>query len=190
MSALIKQSTKRKKGVLADVEEHAAQRTVISSLLPVTIEAVREGDRSIICSWVTNSDALRMISSDQGETLEEDLLQKWCAQSLEAITIRYNSRPVGFCTLSRSEQSLPENHVELCHFVIAPEYRRRYFGTVLLHYMRLLAGHRGFKALHGRVVPGNNAGRSFARYVHWRVEDPLDNRFMWFAYEIRSLLQQ
>ena len=158
-------------------------------ILPIGIVPFSEADIEPICSWVITPEQLKKISSDAGNEVTRPILEKWVDQSVDAVTIRYQNHPVGFCTLSNAENGYPQGDIELCHFVIAPQYRRRYLGTTLLNYMRVLAAERGYKALYGRVVPGNGAGLSFTNYTRWTPDysSQLPRRFRWFAYELRSL---
>lgn len=156
--------------------------------MPITISPMKECDIPDICSWVLSTEQLRMISGDVAQSLTKDILLRWWEEAIDAVTIRYQSYAVGFCTLSDAEYEYPKGHVELCHFVIAPQFRRRYFGNALLGYMRLLAAHRGFKILHGRIAPENYGGLPFAKYVHWVPDTStfLASNFNWFGYELRE----
>lgn len=157
--------------------------------LPITIARFQNDDMKTICSWVLTQHQLRMISEECNSQLHPDLLAEWCSDSVAPMTILYNGKPVGFCALSDQEHDYPRGHIELCHFIISPQFRRRYLGTTLTHYIRLLAADMGYKTLHGRVVPSNNAALSFTRYGHWRTDrsDFLNPDFEWFKYELRTL---
>lgn len=157
--------------------------------LPITIDVFRHSDISEICSWVLTAEQLRMVSDDVAGGLRGDILLKWASRSTHAVTMRYKGEAVGFCTLTDAEYDYPRGHVEVCHLVVDPKYRRRYFGTTLLNYMRILSAHCGYKVLHGRVVPSNAGSLAFTEYVHWQPShfSFLDDDFRWFTYELRSI---
>lgn len=157
--------------------------------LPIVIRPFSTNDTEVICSWVSSANHLAMISGEKNSHLTPTILDRWIHDSIQAITLLYKKRPVGFCTLSNTEHPHPITHVELCHFVISPKHRRRYFGTNLLNYMRLLAAHHGFRAMRGRIERSNHYALSFAEYVHWISDsDPeLPNDFRWYCYDIKAL---
>ena len=164
------------------------QANSVGKLL-IAIGPFCEADAEPICSWVRTPEQLRMIAGDTANGLNRRILHRWVDESIDPVTLRYRDHAVGFCTLSEAEHHYPRGHVEVCHVIIAPKYRRRYLGTALLSYMRALAAERGFQFLHGRVVPENRAGLLFFNYLHWTPEksNHLPRGFSWFVYELRSL---
>jgi len=154
---------------------------------PMQVRPFCEADIREICSWVLTPHQLRMISGDVAGGLSGEILLRWARSSIDAATLCVDGQAVGFCTLSDREFSYPKGHLEVCHLVITPRYRRKYLGTTLLNNMRILAGIRGYSYLHGRVVRENAGSLAFAQYVHWSPTefDFFDDEFRWLTYETR-----
>ena len=161
-----------------------------SQTLPVLIRPFEYSDVPSVCSWVPTSDELTKISGDTGHCLTEDILQRWCDDSIIPIVLQSVSEPVVFCTLSIQEYDLPKGTVEVCHFVTAPTQRRKYFATVLLNYLRLIAAQYNYKKMVGRIVRSNTVALKLTEYIRWAEINNLSNiydpEFRWFNYELRK----
>jgi len=157
--------------------------------LSLSIRKFDKEDIPEVSSWVASAQDLRFISEDRGPKLDAAILDKWCSSSIEAFVFSRADKPVGFCTLSCSETNLPNEYVELCHLIVSPTYRRKYFGTTLVYLMRILAGMHEYRYLLSRIVPDNHVALSFAAYVRWietcKKTSFLDPAFRWFEYELK-----
>lgn len=161
-----------------------------SQRLPISLCPFRYSDASTICSWVPTSEELIKISGDIGSCLTGNILESWCYNSIISIVLQIDDKPVAFSTLSVQEYDLPDRFVEVCHLVVAPNQRRKYFATVLLNYLRIIAARYNFKNMIGRVVRNNNPALRLAEYVRWDeirgMPNIFDPQFRWFHYELRK----
>lgn len=156
---------------------------------PFTIGPLQESHTGTVCSWATTREELRMIASEPEDRLTPELIAAWSQRSIESLVFLRAGLPVGFCTLSTDEAPHRMGAVEMCHLVIAPEWRRRYFATTFVNMIRLYSAERHFEELFARVVPANTSGMALSQYVRWMPRDAdalgLDDQFNWFAYELR-----
>ena len=168
-------------------EKHLVSNT---QTLPVLIRPLEYDDESPICSWVQTSKDLTMISGDTADCLNPEILQRWCADSIVPIVLQCWNKPFAFCTLSTKEYNLPNEYVEVCHFVTAPNQRRKYFATVLLNYLRLITAQYGYKKMVGRIERDNSPALKFAEYVRWSEiknrSNIFDPKFRWYYYGLKK----
>ena len=157
--------------------------------LPIRIRQFYPEDILPICSWVKNSRELADISSDNSDYLTEEILNQWRIDSIAAVVLEQSNEPTAFCTLSTKEYDLPSDWVEVCHLVINPSHRRKYYATTLLNYLRLIAAQLDYQQLVGRIVRDNIPALKLADYVRWNeieCQSNFDPAFRWYSYELRK----
>lgn len=138
---------------------------IVASLSPPLVPSgrfrVREylpTDAATICSWVQDSETLKIISGNDAESLSPEILAEWnttAVISLVAFEVS-TSKPVGYCTLSSADNpQLPPLHIELCHLIVAPTTRHISVGSQLCDTAESVGIERGFIAGCARVLPTN-----------------------------------
>lgn len=138
-----------------------------------------------VAQWITQTGELNLISSEKSSVLSVDVLYDWFANSIASVVLCVNNLPIGMATLSKSEISfLPSDTVECCHLVVHPQWRRLYYGSLIVSFLLSIAKKQGFKKVVGRVVPVNSVAKllldslnfeSVATYEDWMSPD-----FVWY----------
>lgn len=172
----------------------AGQTNVMATLTVqdvVQIRTVRPRDVSSICSWVTTSEALHMVSGDQADCLTPAIFEKWQTNGVASViaSLGPNDIPIGFCTLSTREAlSLPVNHIEICHLVVSQEHRHLFVGPRLIKQAKLIAGALGYRFVVGRVNPQNRWILALARHQKFKEipgrEEWAEPAFRWFRFDL------
>lgn len=138
-------------------------------LLGVEWRLVEPSDYDLICDWVNRRRELGLIGSEDSPALTPEILHRWVATAVCAVLFEVGGIPVAFGTGSRSEGALPEDTVEICHFIVAPPSRRLYFGSTFLRVLAFILQHGyGFTTVVARVVPTNVPALSNLLYLRWR----------------------
>jgi len=157
--------------------------------LPITFSSLWPGVVPEICSWVQSPEELRLISSDVGDRLDPTMLNKWRSQSIDSIVLRDMKQPAALCMLSTYD-NMPRGFVELCHFIVSPNYRRKYFGATLVYFAIVLADIRGYDGMLSRITQDNSAAVALANYTYWTgvvdQEHSLLRGFRWFSHALRE----
>lgn len=150
-----------------------------------------ETDKEIICSWVQTSQALECISGDYGDKLTKEILSSWIDKAEMTIVVALQSSdiPVGFCTLSKLEAPhLPSSYIEICHLIVAPNFKHLFIGSRLCSKAKNIASSSGYCFVCGRVVPENKYTLALARLHHFEeiieIEPWLCGRFRWFHFNL------
>src|SRR5436309_1489578 len=120
----------------------------------ITLEPYHCAFDAAVCSWAS-SDELPSICSDQVTRLTPRLLNSWLQSSLGGFVLRLREFPVAFATISCFEWDLPQGFCEICHLVVAPEYRRRYHGSFFVNWLTRIILSSNYQRVIGRVVPQN-----------------------------------
>ena len=158
--------------------------------IPIYLRPFEQKDTLPICSWVKTTEELTNISGDTAKYLTEDILDRWCDESIVSLVLQCWGKPIAFCTLSTKEYDLPEGFVEICHLIIAPNQRRKYYATTFVNYLRLIAAQLNFQKLIGRIVRDNLPALKLAEYIRWNeVKDTphiFSPQFRWYSYELRK----
>jgi hypothetical protein len=157
--------------------------------------AYRPTDSDTICPWVSTPEELALISGNKAPFLTDHILTGWTKTGLASLVLAdsINDMPIAFRTLSWSEsKGMPNDTVEVCHLVVAPERRYLYVAARLLRTARYIAAQFGYDWVFGRIVPGNTRAIALALFTdfvevtngyHW-----LANGFRWF--QSRSRLSE
>lgn len=143
------------------------------------------GDAKTICSWVNENRELSLISGETG-ILGSESLARWLEHSVDSYVLVLAGIPVAFATASNSEWQLPDGFIELCHLIVAPQYRSLYHGSFLCQCIAksILLGD-GVNEVVGRVVPDNLPALYLMKYLRWKeVTNDYDwskeTGFQWF----------
>lgn len=130
------------------------------------IRVFRNGDTSVICSWVKTAADLLLISGNYAPQLTPDILQQWVEKADEAFVLEHDYAVRGFTTLGTTEWTFPEKTVEVGHLVIDPAHRHHGFGLLLLHEVTEIA-RKSYERVVGRIVPTNMEIRQLLDKASW-----------------------
>lgn len=122
-------------------------------------------DVNVICSWINTREKLLRVSGDRNDRLTPEILWKWISGANLFILSRAtdSNRPLGFCTLSESEnRRLPAHHIELCHLLVNPRSGCLLIGRLLCQCAKKAAAGLNKRCLCGRVAPDNTYGITIA----------------------------
>jgi len=151
----------------------------------LSVRPYAEDDAEAICAWVNANNELPLISGDTG-ALRPKLLDRWVEEADGSYVLVLAGMPVAFATASEGEWRFPKGLIELCHLIVAPEYRRLYHGSFLCQCIAksiLLDGRA--RGVAGRVVLENDPALSLMKYLRWKeVTDKYawaeNTSFRWF----------
>lgn len=154
---------------------------------------IQNKDIKTICSWVSTTEELRLVSSNYGKRLTNTILDSWthsCEKTVLLADYKENE-PVGFCTLSRSElKIIPNDFIEICHLIVAPKHRYLFAACHLLREAKNIASLLGYKWLIGRTIPENKKAIALASYCDFveihNMREWLEPGFRWFEYKINK----
>ena len=148
-------------------------------------------DIPVICSWVRTRQVLQLVSGDAADFLTPALLSGWLARAQIAIVVadEVANQPAGFCTLSCLEvPHLPASYVEICHLIVAPEFRHLFIGSRLVRAAKSLAHDFGYRFVCCRVTPTNKWALALARAQGFQeftnIKDWLPHGFRWFRFAL------
>lgn len=126
-------------------------------------------DLPFVASWITETGELPIISGFKKNILTSNELSEWFDSSAYNIIIKNQGKIVALATLSLSEASLPADCIEVCHTIVAPQYRRLYNGADMILHLSSIAKQMGYKRIVGRVSNTNIPGRLLLKYLRWQV---------------------
>ncbi len=147
---------------------------------------ISPADYPQICDWIRTPSALRRVSSDSADQLTPSVLQRWVSDATATLVAQSPGRRcLGFCTLSRNESpGLPADVIEICHAIVAPQWRGGWLFLRLLECAAERAGEFGAGAVVGRVSFENPRVARFLRLrgIRELVERPrwAASGFWWF----------
>lgn len=158
------------------------------------IRSIQVHDYDIICNWILTREDLSLVSGDNADRLTNQILNSWIKKSELSLVIAnpVNNQPIGFCTLSKKEcVFLPDRHIEICHFIIAPEYRYLFVAYRLANFAVKCASQLGYEFLIGRILPQNLkaiAAACFCGFDEVSINSfNLPKNFRWFRFEVNNL---
>jgi hypothetical protein len=129
---------------------------------------VTHDDFGTVCSWVNERIELRLVGSEDSSVLTPAILRRWVSAAELSVIFEISGVPIAFGTASTNEWQLPADFIEVGHFVVAPNMRRRYHGSTFLRiFTRLLIHGFGYRGVIARVVPTNLPSLSVMKYLRW-----------------------
>ena len=135
-------------------------------------------------SWISGSRDLPLISDREDPALSSRTLDEWLDIGRPAVLRLGSAAPIAFATLSTIEAPLPPAYMEICHFIVHPQFRRHYFGSQLILSLASTAQHMGCRSVVGRVVPTNAVASHFLKSLRWNVVPPSEtwasSSFLWY----------
>ncbi|MFH0988193.1 MAG: GNAT family N-acetyltransferase [Parcubacteria group bacterium] len=144
-------------------------------------------DADVVSSWVRDAQEAELIGARRFPVSPQDIVA-WTVD-VEAYVFLRKLRPVAFATLTAIEApGLPERQVEICHFIVNPECRRKKVATRFMDLLSRVAFSYESEAVVGRAVPENVAilrllaqpGLGFLQFTDaWTLHNGLD-KFSWF----------
>jgi len=152
-------------------------------------------DSREICSWIKTEKDLKMISGELGDKLTSSILDKWVSNSIKAFVCTvscYNPLPIAFCTISKEENNrLPPSSVEVCHFIVSPNYRNGKISRFLLYSAIDEAILLGYRNIYWRIEPSNKPALNMAESLELCEEITgkykwLIPGFRWFQANIKN----
>lgn len=146
---------------------------------------LERGDIDALATWITDTGELPLISGEASPLLRPVILESWHHGSLKTQVVRVARRPVGLGMLSQTEATLPPVTAEVCHLIIAPEWRQQYKGSQLVLTLMAEAQRLGLHRLVARVVPENAVAHALFSALRWRPLTPAASwaidGFIWYT---------
>jgi GNAT superfamily N-acetyltransferase len=138
-----------------------------------------------LTEWITKTGELKLISSENSSVLSTDVLHSWFINSIAGVVLCVNDLPIGVATLSKSEIGfLPSDTIECCHLVVHPQWRRLYYGTLIVSFLLSVAKKQGYKRVVGRIVPTNSVAKLLLNSLNFELadtyEDWISPDFVWY----------
>lgn len=144
-----------------------------------------------VCSWVTTTAALQLVSSEFADSLTPEILSQWVTKAHTCLVVsnETTNKAVGFCTLSYMElPKLPSHYIELCHLIVDPRFKYLFIGPRLCRAAKVIAFNLGYQYLCGRVVPTNRYALALARLQRFQEftneESWTIPGFRWFRFAL------
>ncbi len=123
-------------------------------------------DSKEICSWIKTEKDLKMISGELGDKLTSSILDKWVSNSIKTLVCTNfycKTMPMAFCTISKEENNkLPPFSVEICHFIVSPNYRNGEISRFLLYTAIDESIFLGYRNIYWRIEPANKPALNMA----------------------------
>lgn len=151
-------------------------------MTPIKIIHFRDDLAAKVCSWVSDTETLALISSDRVDFLTHEILVEWIENAYEAYCMLVNEQLVGFATIGSKEWDFPKGICEIGHLIVKPENRRRYYGSIMLYGLLDMIRERGFDVAVGRIISGNFPAEKMLRKAGWMLVDETWSRgnFNWY----------
>ena len=166
---LTEEAIETRKGIVLDVQDRPRIEPESRGLTGCAVEmemmvrGLLPTDIPEICSWVRSPHELASISSRNGHGLTEPILQEWVEYSKAEIVIARaaDNLAAAFCVLSTTEsKDLPQDMIEVCHFVVSQRFRYAWTASRLIDQARAEGQALGAARVAGRILPTNRPMRA------------------------------
>lgn len=146
-------------------------------------ELSRENHECIF-RWINNAAEVHLISGTTNESFTIETFRSWITSAEHTLALHVDDRPIAFGTLSVCEAPLSTGTIEICHLIVHPDFRKKYYGTLLVISLLAISFSMGFKRVVARTVPSNSIPIHLFEQLNWKQfnydEEKLNSEFIWF----------
>lgn len=154
------------------------------------LRSFETGYAAVVAGWASSAQEVQLLCERNEFPFPAELLTSWpkVADDIQAFLYFDGQTPVGYGELWLDDD---EDEVELARIILAPEFRGRGLGTLLVRALLVPALGSGHAAVFLRVRPDNvPAIRTYRRVgfqpvdealaAEWNAPQPID--YAWFQY--------